>query len=249
MKKKILISSIAAVSFTVIFSAVVFLTPVRNAFFDSGRRFVDNAIASGRMEINSKNDIGKYFEFMAPEEAEALLKAENDAGKFIFLMPQFDLNLNGSSIEIAEVDSNMEGSDIRYIGIRGIPTGSKVYADLNGFVTGEYIQNVAVPYLKVSERVIAEDPGMYDGVTKNLFISSIDISEGTESLFLSGVDEVFRRADLTTPLAVILSEKGLSEEVSPYQLSLSVDRGADRKLADLDNVLRSRSGKIVMIRR
>lgn len=248
MKKKILISSVAFVSLVVIFSAAVFFTPLRNVFFDSGRMIVEKAIASGKIEIKSPEDIRRYFEFITSEEADALIAAEGAAGNFRFLMPQFDFNLNGRSIEIVESDSNIEGSDIRYLGIRGIPAGSKVYADLSGFITGEYVRNVSVPYLKISERVISEDPGIYEGVTKNLYISTIDISEGTESLFLSGVDDVFRRADLSTPVAVVLSEKGLSE-VSPYQLSMMMEKGDDMKLADLDNVLRSSRGKIVMVRR
>jgi|GEM_PF-3198082 len=249
MKKKILISSAAFISLVVIFSAGVFLTPVRNVFFDSGRITVEKAIASGKIEIKSQQDISRYFEFVTSEEADALLAAETAAGNFRFLMPQFDLDLNGSSIEIAENDRSIEGEDIRYLGIRGIPSGSKVYADLNGFIEGEYIQGGSVPYLKLSERMISEDPGIYEGVTKNLYISTIDISEGTDSLFLSGIDDIFRRVDPSVPIAVVLSEKGISEEVFPYQLSMMAEKGGDKKLADLDNVLRSSRGRIVMVKR
>ena len=229
--------------------AVIFLSPVGKMIFGGDEKSVAEAISLGRLEIGSERDVDRYFEFMTPEEVSALLNEANASGTFKFLMPQFDIIFNGSPIVIGGTRTEIEGREIYHLGITGLKTGSKIYSSIDGFAAGSYRGDKDPSYVSIEEALATDETETQEGVIKRTYISTI--SEGIGSPFLSGLDDIFRRVDLSTPIAPILSERGLPTSLAPngYQLSLVIEKGEDMTLADFRNILLSKNGKIVMVKR
>ncbi|MDD4930981.1 MAG: hypothetical protein PHG66_02375 [Candidatus Colwellbacteria bacterium] len=239
----IVISSVAILIFAA--AAAVIISPMSGIIGFGDKEIVRKAIASGKIEISSEADRARYFDYLDIDEVRNLLTEQDNKGDFKFLLPQFDISLG---TVISEREKETEGEIISYITVRGLTVGTKIYADIDGFAAGLYEEKTDPPYIRTEERVISENPGTYDGVFKVMYVPTLYVPGGADSIFLSKLDEVLRRITIADPLMPIITDRTLAQ-IPDSQIALSIEKKGDRNLADLDNVLLSKNGKIVMVKR
>jgi hypothetical protein len=251
MKKDMAVTLILLAASAAVVVAVFFLTPIKDIFFGHDREAVRNAIADGRIEVTTKEDVSRYFEHLSSDEVRSLLEERDSKGEFKFLMPQFDTDTSEGPIVISEEERSIEDKDVLYLTVKGLALGSRIDSGIDGFVSGGYREDSDPPHAWISERVISEDAGTYADVLKTTYFPTIYVPGGAQALFLSKTDDTFRKTDLSSPIAPLLTDRSLPEGIFPgeAQIALVIEKGGRLVSADLDNVLLSKNGKIVMVER
>jgi len=240
---KIIAIVLGAVLLVVVACVFLFTSFGRNLFF-TGK--AESALSSGKLEITTRGEINDYFVFVSADEAAELRAESVKRGENKILFPQIDIDLgNGDSLIVKEVNSEIEGAPFRFITIKGLPSGVKIYSSTGGNIRGDVVSSGSSLYAWVKE--VWEEENNVDVMLT--YISAIDLGVEKNTVFSRDMDEVYSDIDLGEQFANLLTDSPLPSEIisGGVQIAVAV-AGGDGSYTkfNLKDVLTYR-GKIVMI--
>lgn len=230
----------------IIVAALLFLTLTdagKNILAGKGK--ADSAISSGIIEIASQKDVKDYFVFMSPDEARKLLEEARNNGQEKMLLPQFDVAFNNNDpIVIESRDGTLEGSPFKFIVVKGLPSGIKIYSSVGGYVRGGVIRSgTAIPYVWMKEVREEEDTGV--AVT---YVPALVLSKSQNPVFIGDVEDIYGPIELGAPLVNLMTDSALDESLvsggAQIAMAWAGDDGVYNKF-ELKNILTYR-GRMVM---
>jgi hypothetical protein len=235
--------TIIAISAVIIACGIIYIlvfSPFKNFTGSS----LNASLQTGRIEITSEEDQKNYFTFVSVEEARKMLSDADTAGQFKFLMPQFSISESGlKGLVIRNETANVEGNQMKFVLISGLPAGTIVYANSDKFGQGG-VSSGDDAFAWFRTKNIGEE------IMTTMYIPASLLVRVDQKVFLSAIDDVFREFAMGTPIFDLKLDNYLDENLFPAssQIAFVISKGEDYSLASLNNVL-LKDGKIVMIKK
>ena len=241
-----IISIIAGAIVLIAVAYILLFTSFGRGFFFTGK--AGSALSAGRFEITSKEEINDYFVFVSADEAAKLRAESRERGEEKFLFPQVELALKASTpLIIEEINSQIEGAPFKFITVKGLPSGIKIYSSVGGDIRGDIVSGSSSSYAWVKE--VWEEENNADVMLT--YIPAIDLGTGDNTIFTRDMSEIYSDIGLGDQFANLLTDNSLPSEIisGGTQVAVAV-AGSDGSYTkfSLKDVLTYR-GRIVMIKK
>ncbi|MDD4930979.1 MAG: hypothetical protein PHG66_02365 [Candidatus Colwellbacteria bacterium] len=241
MKKKTILTIVAVTIAVLAAGYAIFLSPLSDMIFGGAKQAtLEDSLAKGRIDIKSEKDMSDLFVFVSPDEARKMLLDAEGAGKFKFILPQFNPDKDVTDLSIWNETKDVEGRPIKFMLMSGLPVGATIYANSDKFAQGG-MSSGDPAYAWFRAKNLDED------IATTLYVPGPLLAG--QSVFRAGIDDIFKSIAMGTPILDIKSGSKLNEELFPKdaQIAFAISKEGDFTLADMKDIL-TKDGKIVMLK-